>query len=104
MTSEAANAPVIIKKDSGVNTAAPAAVPLQEHPQLNQNLIADVRQKQAGPSSVTDMSGDPDDTKPVGLASFLEDVIITKTEKATKSKLDQAKQEMEVYMNSDMLN
>ena len=50
------------------------------------------------------MSGDPDDTKPIGLASFLEDVIITKTEKATKSKLDQAKQEMEAYMTSDMLN
>ena len=52
------------------------------------------------------MPGDkfPEDTKPVGLASFLEDVIITKSEKATKTKLDQAKHEMEVYMNSDMLN
>lgn len=106
VTSEAANAPVIIKKEPGVNTAAPAAVPPQEPPlpQLDQDPIADVRQEQAGPSDVTDVSVDPEDTKPVGLASFLEDVIITKTEKATKTKLDQAKQEMEVYMNSDMLN
>ena len=75
--------------------AAPAAVP-----QLDQDPIADVRQEQAGPSDVTD----PEDIKPVGLASFLEDVVITKTEKASKTKVDQAKQEMEVYMNSDMLN
>ena len=97
MTSEAANAPVIIKKEPGVNTAAPAAVPPQAPPlpQLDQDPIADVRQEQARPSDVTDVAVDPEDTKPVGLASFLEDVIITKTEKATKTKLDQAKQEMD---------
>ena len=36
--------------------------------------MADVRQKQAGPSDVTNVSGDLDDTKSVGLASFLEEL------------------------------
>ena len=75
-------------------------------PQLNPDLTAakqDVRQERAQPS---DVPGDkfPEDIKPVGLASFLEDGIITKSEKATKTKLDQAKRKTEVYMNSDMLN
>ena len=56
-----------------------------------------------GPSD-QDIIQPKEDTKPAGLASILEDVIITKTEKGTKTKLDQAKQEMEVYMNTETLN
>lgn len=39
--------------------------------------------------------------KPAGLASILEDVVVTKTE---KSPLDQAKAEMDVYMTMDSLS
>lgn len=103
------------RKQESVQLPLPCLLPLQLFfrslydwplPQLNPEVTEakqTVTQEQAQPSEVP---GDkiPEGTKPVGLASFLDDVIITKSEKATKTKLDQPKHEMEVYMNSDMLN
>ena len=87
-----------IKQEPGTSTAP---VP-QAKPPLPQ-LDPDIGGTTEGPSD-QDIIQPKEDTKPAGLASILEDVIITKTEKGTKTKLDQAKQEMEVYMNTETLN
>ena len=87
-----------IKQEPGTSTTpVPQAEP--PLPQLDPNVGGTTE----GPSD-QDIIQPKEDTKPAGLASILEDVIITKTEKGTKTKLDQAKQEMEVYMNTETLN
>ena len=45
-----------------------------------------------------------EDLKPTGLASILGDIIITKYVKGTKTILDQAKEEMDAYLNFGTLS
>ena len=99
MITDASNTSTLrIKQEPGTSTAPVR----QAEPPLPQ-LDPDIGGTTEGPSD-QDIIQPKEDTKPAGLASILEDIIITKTEKGTKTKLDQAKQEMEVYMNTETLN